>query len=349
MTRANIAEVALVAGVSKSTVSRVLNERTEYMRDETRQRVLDAVATLGYRPSAVARSLVSKRTQAVGLLISDVGNPYYPEVIHGVEDIALAHGYDVFLCNTNYKLERGMAFVQSLADKQVDGVLVMTSRMSDDLLAGLAERGLPVVLIDWELPAAQGVVGTLAIDFETGIREAVDHLVGLGHRRFAHVAGPLNLRTSRTRRDLFLAALAGRGIAPEQVLVLEGDLRIQGGRHAVPALLAGPEPPTAVFAANDLMALGVIWGARELGARLPEDLSVVGLDDIQLAAEVSPPLTTVALPRHEIGSRAMRMLLDLLPLSAKPQAVPIFQEVIGTQLVVRGSTGRPKAHPGEGR
>lgn len=349
MSRPNIVDVARTAGVSKATVSRVLSGQTEYLRPETRQRVLQAVDALGYRPSRVARSLVSKRTQSVSLFISDVSNPFYPEVIHGVEDVALAHGYDVFLCNTNYEIARGMAFVNSLLDKQVDGVLLMSSSMSDELVLKLATYRIPVVVLDWELATVEGVVGTVAVDFATGIRAAVRHLVELGHRRFAHVAGPLRLRTACVRRDLFLTGLAEYGIAPDQVVVVEGNLRIEGGRQAAGQLLARPDRPTAVFAANDLTALGVLWEARALGSQVPHDLSIIGLDDIQLAAEVYPALTTVALERYDIGRKAMRMLLELLALGAEPQAKPIRHEVTTTHLVVRGTTGPCRPHAGEGR
>ena len=342
MKRPTIADVARVAEVSKSTVSRVLNNRTHYMREETRQRVLVAVDELGYRPSGVARSLVLKRTHTVGLLISDVGNPFYPEVIHGVEDVALRAGYDVFLCNTSYDLQRGMTFVQSLADKGVDGAILMSSSMSDELVLELARYRVPAVVLDWQLNAVDGVVGTIAVDFGTGIRAAADHLVELGHERLAHVSGPLHLRTAQMRRDVFLEGVADQGIDPARVLVVEGNFRVDGGRRALTELLSVPVRPTAVFAGNDLMALGVVWAARDRGLRVPDDLSVIGLDDIELGAEVSPSLTTVALPRHEIGETAMQMLLELIPLPQEPQSEPVGHDVVRTHLVVRQSTAEPR-------
>lgn len=342
MRRPTIADVARAAEVSKSTVSRVLNDKTEYVRDETRERVLRAVDELGYRPSAVARSLVSKHTNTVSLLISDVSNPFYPEVILGVEDVALANDYHVFLCNTSYDLERGMAFVRSLVDKQVDGAMLMSSSMSDELVLELARHQIPTVVLDWQLCVVEGVVGTIAVDFEAGIHAAAEHLVALGHRRFAHVSGPLHLRTARVRRDTFLDGLARCGVDPHQVRIIEGNLHIDGGRRALAQLVSAPEQPTAVFAANDLTALGIVWAAREHGVHVPEDLSVIGLDDIRLAEQITPSLTTVALPRHEIGSMAMRMLLELIPLSLEPQSEPVRHDVVHTHLVVRQSTARPQ-------
>ncbi|MFC1961329.1 LacI family DNA-binding transcriptional regulator [Chloroflexota bacterium] len=341
--RPTIDDVAQAAGVSKATVSRVLNGNDHYMRDATRQRVEQAITDLQYRPSSVARSLTSRRTYTVGLLLSDVSNPFYPDVIHGVEDAAFEHGYDVFLCNTNYDLDRGLRFVRSLVDKQVDGVLVMSSTMSDGWLLELQQAGIPTVVLDWE--AAPGVTACkIVTDFAPGIRAAVDHLWNLGHRRFAHVSGPLNLPTARRRRDIYLAALADKGISATTVPVVEGNFRINGGREAMPELLALPELPTAIFAANDLMAMGLLTAAREQRIVVPGDLSIIGMDDIWLALETDPALTTVALPRYEIGTTAMTMLLDIL--QKHDEGEPVYtlpHHVIHTHLITRASTGVPTA------
>lgn len=342
MRRVNIADVASAAGVSKSTVSRVLTGKTDYMREETRERVEQTIHDLGYRPSSVARSLTSKRTLSVGLLISDVENPFYPEVIHGVEDVALAHGYNVFLCNTNYEMARGMKFVRSLADKQVDGALLMMSSMSDHLVMELANHHIPTVVLDWQLKFVDSKVGTIAVDFDTGIRAAATHLAKLGHRRISHVSGPLNLQTARVRRDIFIEELSAHDINPDQVAVVEGNFRIDGGRKALTQLLSLPKPPTAVFAGNDLTALGILWAARGHGLRIPEDLSVVGFDNIHLAAEVNPPLTTVGLHRHQIGSTAMQMLLDIMSEFQQSQSDTVHHKQVECQLVIRQSTSRPQ-------
>jgi LacI family transcriptional regulator len=312
MSRPTIADVARLAGVSKSTVSRVLNENMHYMRPQTREKVSRAINDLGYNPSSVARSLISKRTHTVGLLVSDVSNPFYSDVIHGVEDVAIARGYDVFLCNTNYDVERGKAYARSLITKQVDGVLIMTSNVSDDWMLDLLRCEVPIVILDWDtrsLPDSS--MRSILIDFETGIQTAVDHLLALGHTRLAHVSGPLQYPTSRQRRDAFLKTLAARGIDPKTVAIIEGNLRIDGGGKALEQILRLPVRPSAVFTANDLMALGMIWSAAEYDLKIPDDLSVVGFDDISLAREIHPPLTTVSLPRYEIGQMAMNMLLEV--------------------------------------
>ena len=342
MLRPTIADVAETAGVSKSTVSRVLSGSAEYMRDETRSRVEQAIAELGYRPSSVARSLVSKRTFTAGMLVSDISNPFYPEAINGVEDVALKQGYNIFLGSSNYDLERGMTFVRSLIDKQVDGVLIMSSTMSDEWVQELARHDVPVVVLDWDPQEIEGTVGAISVNFEPGIRAAIDHLIELGHRQIAHVSGPLHLRTSHLRQDAFLQAMAAHNITPQQIQIIEGDLQIEGGKAALAQLLALPARPTAVFAANDMMAMGIVRAARAAGLRVPDDLSVVGLDNIWLIEDMEPPLTTVALPRYEIGQIAMQMLFDLLQ---KPEiAQPVYHQQVETHLVIRQSTAAPHSN-----
>ena len=336
MTRPTIADVAQAANVSKSTVSRVLSGNAEYMRSQTRAKVEKAIADLGYRPSRVARSLVSKRTYTAAILISDVGNPFYPEVIHGVEDTALTHGYDIFLCNTNYDIARGLTFVRSLIDKQVDGVLIMSSSMSDEWLAELTRHNIATVVLDWNVPNPPPNVGIIGVEYRPGIQAAVDHLIELGHRHFAHVSGPLDLQTSHSRRNAFLQALAGHNIDPAQVITVEGNLRPDGGRKALPELLSHSQRPTAIFAANDLTAMGLVRAARAQQLQVPHDLSVIGLDDISLITDMEPPLTTVALPRYEIGQIAMDMLLELLQTLPDPPDYRYRQ--VETYLVQRQST-----------
>jgi LacI family transcriptional regulator len=342
MTRPTIADVARLAGVSKSTVSRVLNENMHYMRPATRERVAHAITQLGYNPSSVARSLISKRTHAVGLLVSDVSNPFYSDVIHGVEDVAIAAGYDVFLCNTNYDINRGEAFARSLVAKQVDGVLIMTSNVSDTWMQDLVRCQVPIVILDWDtrnLP--DSAMRSILVDFDTGIQAAVDHLISLGHTRLAHVSGPLQYPTSRQRSDAFLRAVARGGIDPSSVAIVEGNLRIDSGASALRQLLAVPDHPTAVFTANDLMAMGIIWSAAEWGLNIPQDLSVVGFDDISLASEIYPPLTTVSLPRYEIGQLAMNMLLEVQNETLILSSMVDRHRVVQSGFAIRKTTTAP--------
>ncbi len=336
MNRVTINEVAKRAGVSKSTVSHVLN-KTRAVEEPTRQKVLKAVEELGYRPSLVARSLKSKRTNTAGLLISDVSNPFYPDVILGVEEVAFTEDYSIFLCNTNYDLERGLKLVQSLVDKSVDGIMFMSSSMSMEMVQEAVENRIKVVVLDWEESNLQEMASTITINFEIGIQQAIRHLVESGHRRIAHISGPLNLWTARVRKNAFLKALEQSGVDPSQAVIIEGDLRIEGGRKAFEQLIKLTPRPTAVVAANDLTALGVIWAARNAGLDLPKDLSVVGLDDIDLASKVSPSLSTIALPRREIGRLAMRTLLEMI---AQGKDAEKSRLTVDTTFVLRQSTER---------
>ncbi len=333
MSRPTIADVAKFAGVSKATVSRVLSGNYEYMRPKTKAQVEDAIEKLNYRPSSVARSLTSNRTNTAAILVSDVGNPFYADVIRGAEDGALKRQYDIFLCNTNYDLARGLSSLRSLIDKRVDGVLLMSSSMSELWLEELRRSNVPAVVLDWELKSHD--INTINIDYATGIEQAVAHLVAQGHQQLAHVSGPLALRTARERRDAFLQSAARHGLDAANIPVIEGNLQIDGGRTAIERILALPQRPTAVFAANDLTAMGVIAGARAAGVGVPDELSVIGLDNIWLAEQIDPPLTTVALPRYEIGRIATQLLFEQID---HPDSKPV-RRVVETTLIIRKSSG----------
>jgi LacI family transcriptional regulator len=344
MKRVTISDVAEYAGVSKSTVSHVINQ-TRFVEEDTKQRVLEVIETLGYRPSSVARSMVSKRTKTAGLLVSDVGNPFYSEVILGVEETARTQDYNIFLCNTSYNIQRGMELIHSLIDKMVDGVLLMSSSMSMELVHELHKHRIPAVVMDWESNKVNGKAASISIRFSDGIREAVNYLYELGHRRFAHVSGPLQLWTACRRRDDFLNALEDCEIPPCEASIIEGNLRIDGGREAMGAIMELDQRPTAIFAANDLTALGLLWAANDYGLQIPEDMSLIGLDNIKLASQVTPPLTSVSLPRFEIGSLAMTLLLDLISLSENDHLdYSTLNKTVTTNLVIRKSTSKPPVY-----
>lgn len=333
---ATMLDVARRAGVSKSTVSHVINN-TRFVSEETRSVVLAAIEELNFHPSLIARSMSTQQTFTVGLLITDVGNPFYHPLIRGVEDEALAHGYSVFLFNASYDIQRSVKYLHSMIERRVDGVILTTSRMSHELLGEVVRADLPAVVLDWHRFEAPNV-GAINFDFEHGMRQAIAHLVELGHRRFAHISGNLELWTARRRRDLFLAILAEYGIHTEQAPVVEGDFSIESGRRALRELLQLAERPTAVLTVNDMTAFGMLFEAKEVGLQIPEDLSVIGVDNIALAAQISPALTTIALPCYDVGRAAMSMLLARIPDQAAPLAPPVHQQV-PTELIVRLSTG----------
>lgn len=333
MKRITIKDVALRSGVSKSTVSHVINQ-TRFVEEHTKQRVLKAIRELNYRPSSIARSLVSQRTGTAGLLISDVGNPFYHDVIRGVEEVALANGYSIFLCNTGYDSHRGMKYIHSLVDRLVDGIMFMSSAMNIDMVREVHTNSIQSVVLDWGGTNVSEMAATITIDFDAGICDAVQHLVELGHERIALAGGPSNLWTAKIREQAFLNAITVCQPTVEGAILPEGNLRIEGGHQAFEALERLTPRPTAVIAANDLTALGIMWAARNAGYRLPDELSIIGLDNIDLASRVTPTLTTIALPRYEIGRLAMNNLLTLIREPAKPKT----HQTVATRLLVREST-----------
>jgi len=332
-----IADVAAAAGVSKATVSRVLSGSPVPIHPSTREKVLATVKELGFRPSSVARSLAVRRTYTVGVLVSDIGNPFYADVIHGIEDAGLPNGYSLFLGNTNFDLERGTSLIDSLIDRRVDGVIILFSRGSDAWLSTLTQHGIPTCVANWDKPLRSPGSVEIEVDFRPGIDAAVEHLLQQGHREFGHISGPMDLHTSHERKTAFLEALARNGVSSRRIHTLAGDFRVEGGREAARQLLTRKARPTALFTANDLMALGAMAEARALGLRIPEDLSVIGLDDIWLAAQMDPPLTTVALPRYEIGFQAMSCLARLLE-APDPFQNEALQIRVTTDLILRKST-----------
>lgn len=333
MKRVTISDVALNSGVSKSTVSHVINQ-TRFVEEETRQKVLQAIQDMNYRPSSIARSLVSRRTGTAGLLISDVGNPFYHDVILASEEVALVNGYSIFLCNTCYDLNRGMKFIYSLIDRSVDGIMFMSSNMNIEMLQEVHKNAIQSVVLDWGGTDVSDMAATITIDFTGGIIEAVQHLTALGHKRIAFASGPADLWTANVRKQAFMDGMKLCQPTNQSAAIIEGNLRIEGGYQAFKELNSLTPRPTAVIAANDLTALGIMWAARSAGYRLPQDLSVIGLDDIDLASRVSPTLTTIALPRYEIGRFAMQNLLSLIHDPSQPKT----NQGIATKLIVREST-----------
>ncbi|MDQ1593383.1 MAG: hypothetical protein QOG71_4010 [Pyrinomonadaceae bacterium] len=328
-----IKDVAREAGVSTATVSHVIN-KTRFVTDATRERVLGAIERCGYYPNAHARSLASGRSNTLGLIISDISNPFFPELVKSIERAAFERGYDLILSNTNYEAERTSRYVQRLIERKVAGVALMTSEMDAALVGELARRRVCVVFLD--LGSAGQCMNNIVVDYDTGIEEAIAHLVALGHREFAFVGGPRHLRSAVKRLDAFRASVA-RHLPAAAPQIYDGDFKLDGGRHAARAIVErGEKMPTAVVVANDMMALGVMQEFREWGIEVPRDVSVVGFDDIAFAQLAAPPLTTVSLPREELGRRAVEALIASVEHSEQ-QGTDIH---IATRLVVRASTAR---------
>lgn len=324
-------DVAARAGVSIATVSRALNDRAR-ISGATRERILQIAADLGYEPNEIARSLTGKASRTVALLLPDIANPFFPELVSGVQSITDAHEHLLLLCRTSDDEQKVLRDLAILRRKQVDGVILVAGALNGDRIVEQVP-GVPLVLMDRDISIAGADL--VAVDHRRGARTAVRHLLDLGHRSIAHIAGPPGLPVTRARRAGWRAAMRSAGIAPDTDLVRVGDFLEDGGYRATKSLLAGPAEFTAIFAANDLTAIGALAALRESGIDVPGRISVVGFDGIHLAKYTAPTLTTVAQPIFALGGRATELLLDRLTGDRRgPEKV-----VLDTELIVRGSSG----------
>lgn len=326
----SIKDIANEAGVSTATVSHVINN-TRFVSEEVRERVLKAIELHNYYPNAHARSLASGNSRILGLVISDIANPFFPELVKSIEAEAFEEGYDVVLSNTNYDAERTSHYVRRFIERQVAGVAVMTSEMDKSLVEELARREVPVVFLD---SGEAGLhMSNLRVGYDDGIKQAILHLAQLGHRNVAFIAGLPHLHSASRRLEAFRQTMQEiLPDAPEQVY--QGNFRIEGGISAARDILAAKALPTAVVAANDLSAFGAISEFRRAGLSVPHDISVVGFDDIAFSSLIDPALTTVNLPLGELGKLAVKALLSTI---ASPTQYGI-ELTISTRLIVRNST-----------
>jgi LacI family transcriptional regulator len=331
----NIGEIARRANVSTATVSRTLNQ-SGAVRPETARKVWRVAAALNYYPNSHARTLVSGRSRLLGLIVSDITNPFFPELVRSFEALAAHHQYDLILTSTDYQTARMTGCVRRMLERKVDGVAIMTSEMDLGLIKDLARRGIPLVFMD------VGRVGPrmshVLIDYANGIRQAVDHVASLGHKRIGFISGPLELHSARTRRQAFLDGLRAHRIKPDPRLIREGTHTAEGGREAMAAVLRGGKAPTAVVCSNDWTAIGALHAIDEAGLEVPSDISLVGFDDIPLATFTSPPLTSVRMSAGDVGSTAFEALFRLI--GGERLEGDVYQ--VPTKLVVRDSTAKPK-------
>jgi LacI family transcriptional regulator len=322
-------EVAKRAGVSPSTVSRVLN-KAQYISTETEQRVLEVVRQLNYYKNVHARRLATGQSDLFGLVISEIANPYFPEVIQGFQAAAWDRGLDVLLCNTEYSQSRTTSVIRKLIESDVRGVAIMTSSLNKSVTSDLIAAGVGVVFCN--LGPAEKLVSNISIDYQRGISQAIDHVVELGHRRAAVVAGPQDNHTAIIIKHALVAGLKARKLNPFPVL--ESNYRVDAGASSVRTILSQPEIPTVVFCGSDLIAMGAMRALEEAGVKIPEDVSVVGIDDISFADLARPPLTTIRVPRERLGTIAFEALDKMLSLKRRRGA----DYYLETELVVRRST-----------
>ena len=333
--RATIADVARRSGVSTATVSRVLSGAVP-ARAATRERVLAAALELDYRPSGIARALKRHETRIIGLLITDIGNPFFPQVVRTIEDEAHRRGYGVVLCNAADDPERELAYLDLLVERRVDGLIVASARMTRRHAERLSTVPMPVVLVNAQAPGAR--LPAITVAHRHGARMATEHLLSLGHRRLAHLAGPLaQAGAARLRRAGVADALRAAGIDPGSLVVAEGNEHVDGGARATEQLLGDASPPTGIVCYNDLSAIGALRAIRAAGLRVPADVSVIGFDDIEPAAWTDPPLTTIRQPTADLG----RWAVERLTTTPTDEAAASPQVVLEPSLVVRGSTGPP--------
>jgi len=337
-TPVDIRAVAKRAGVSIATVSRAMNGITT-VDVELAKRVMRAAEELNYTPNTQARALVSGRSGMIGLIVSEITNPFFPELIQSFEDSAVKRGYEILIGSTNYSAERMMQCVRRMVERMVEGVAVMTFGMDEDLVQQMVERRIPVVSIGPKnnLEGAS----SLQVDFRRGLHEAVQHLAVIGHRKIAFISGPLSLDSARQRQKAFHEAMSSISTPVPPQFVIEGDHTMEGGFAGAEKLLSLKEKPTAIVCSNDMTAIGVLHAVSGRGLRVPDDISIIGFDDIHMAQFTVPPLTTIRMACSDLATAALDALLhDTSEPTRKFEAT----RMIPTRLIVRQTSGYPRQH-----
>jgi len=329
----NYNDIARLAKVSQTTVSHVINE-TRFVMPETKKRVLDVMKKLKYQPNLLARSLSTGKTHTIGLVISDIRNPFYPELVQGVEELAVKNDYNVFLCNTDYDIEKGLRSIGALIKRKIDGIIVASSQVDSSILNQLLDTEVSFVLVDWGKRNIS--VDSLYFDYKVGIAEAVSHLISLKHRNIHFISGPKTLKTAEIRKRNFIDAIEKHKNVDLSYKIFEGDHKIEGGYKSVQKILKEKVLPTAVVCSNDLTAIGAMKAFQASDIKVPDDISIVGLDNIALTEIVSPTLTSIELERYRIGQTAMELLLNRIRNKKLPKQTCIFK----TRLIVRESTAQ---------
>jgi len=331
-----IKDVAEKAGVSTTTVSHVIN-KTRFVSDDLAKRVGDAVRELDYQPSGLARSLRTKASGTIGIVIPDSTNPFFAEVVRGIEDYCYEHGYSVFLCNSDGAPDKEYHHLKLLREKGVDGFVLVSAGDDRESLELLDKGKIPKVIIDRQVESIN--TDSVLIDNFKGGYMATIHLLELGHTRIGCITGPSQVTPSGQRLEGFNQALLEHGIVIDDEMVVTGDFRSKSGGECLRRLMQAKEPPTAVFACNDIMAIGALAAARDLGYEVPDQLSIVGFDNIDMASLVIPKLTTIAQPTHELGETAAKLLLQRILKGTHKEDVRIILE---PTLVIRDSSAPHK-------
>lgn len=341
-----IRDIAARAGVSIMTVSRVMNS-SGYVSAKTRQRVEEAVKALGYQPNLLARSLINRKSSFVYVIVPDIANPFYAELTRGVERIAREEGYSIILSNAHWDTKMECEHIEAARGRMAEGIILVLPMINEETIGRYA-RQLPLVVVDRFIHSPE--IDRIYIPQEKGAERGVAYLIESGHSRIAFLSGPGEIHNSRVRQDGYEQALRQHGIAFDPDLILPGDFSFESGERALAiiesrSLLAGPGRITALFAASDMMAFGFMRSAFREGIRIPEDISLLGFDDISLASVTNPPLTTIRHPYREMGEEAMKHLLTKLGEGGAPGGSP--NESVGSggpaglvnTLIIRETTG----------
>lgn len=324
-----IVDVAKRANVSTATVSRVLT-KPEAVKQETTEKVLKAIKEMNYQPNALARHLRRLETKTILVVVPDITNPFFSKVLRGIESIAAANGYQVLLGDTENNVEHEKRYLNILQQKKADGMVLLTARIDSDLVEKVA-RSFPVVLACEYIEGLR--IPTVSIDNISAARKATEYLIELGHERIGCITGPLNVVLNTCRLKGFYQAMARKNLRVDPVLVQEGDFSFESGFNLMMKFFALDQLPTAIFVANDEMAMGVVKAGKVKGLRVPEDFSIIGFDDLEFSSIIEPALTTIAQPAFEIGKNAMELLIRLM----NKEDVRRDQIILADHLIVRES------------
>ena len=338
----NIGTVARAANVSIATVSRTVNG-VSTVNPDIAARVWAVIDRLGYFPNTQARALVSGRSRIFGLIVSEITNPFFPELIQGFEDVAVEHGYEILVSSTNCDPKRMTYCIRRMLERKVEGVAVMTFGTEEPLPTQMAIRRVPLVFVD--VAPMQPGTSVIKVDYHHGIDQAVQHLATLGHNDVAVISGPQRLHSAKSRTFAFSSSLKERGIPLIPQWQVQGDHSLEGGIAAMRELLAQKKMPTAVLCSNDMTAIGVLHQLYRSGLRVPDDLSVIGFDNIHIAEVTIPPLTTVEMSRLDLARAAVTALREQVDAAELSAVLSEFR--VSTKLIVRESTGRPRSSRGK--
>jgi LacI family transcriptional regulator len=333
---ADIHDVAAHAHVSIATVSRTLNH-VPTVDPTLAERVWKSVAELNYLPNTQARALVSGKSKLLGLIVSEITNPFFPELIQEFERFAVERGYEILIGSTSNDSKKMELCVRRMLERKVDGVAIMTFGFEEMVLDRFATDEVPFITVD--IPFKQPLSSVLTVDYREGISEGVQHLVALGHRHVGFISGPLHLHSSKARKSAFLDCMRAAGLAANTAWIIEGDHTLDSGRDAMQKLLALDKWPTAIMCSNDMTAIGVQHALFEANLKVPGNFSLIGFDNIHLSEYTIPPLTTVQMSCKDLAQKAVRSLLShLQPDKAKVET----EATITTRLVIRQTTGKPR-------